>query len=196
MHRLAPEFQLLQKERPVHRSREVRELRAENGRRRIEQLGGRGCQSQRDRCVRVIERMAAPYCEMATGETALGAMLASLDVEQREGRYAFISAADELPSSINEVDALIRESEGWTVVAPVSIARENGWDFDFEAAWLTLRVHSALEAVGLTAAVSTALADAGIACNMIAGFYHDHLLVPYESAEAAIACLAAVREAS
>jgi len=54
---------------------------------------------------------------------------------------------------------------------------------------ITLEVHSALEGVGLTAAVSTALADAGIACNVIAAFHHDHLFVPWERREEALGVL-------
>jgi uncharacterized protein len=46
-----------------------------------------------------------------------------------------------------------------------------------------------LEAVELTAAVSRALADAGLSCNVIAGFHHDHLFVPYEHADQAVAVL-------
>ena len=45
---------------------------------------------------------------------------------------------------------------------------------------VTLRVHSALEAVGLTAAVATCLGAAGLSCNVVAGFHHDHLFVPHE----------------
>ena len=56
-------------------------------------------------------------------------------------------------------------------------------------ACLTLTVHSALDGVGLTAAVATALAGAGIPANMIAGYHHDHVFVPEHQAEAALACL-------
>lgn len=76
--------------------------------------------------------------------------------------------------------ALIAEKEGVTQIMPVTTA-EKGFLF----ARITLQVHSALDGVGLTAAVSTALADAGIACNIIAGFHHDHLFVPWDRREEA-----------
>ena len=62
----------------------------------------------------------------------------------------------------------------------------------FRAAWLTLTVHSALEAVGLTAAVATALAAAGIPANVLAGYFHDHVLVPEDRADDAIRALRAL----
>lgn len=64
-----------------------------------------------------------------------------------------------------------------------------GLAYDFVAAWITLRVHSALHAVGLTATVSTALAAGGISCNVVAGHHHDHLLVPVDRAHDALLIL-------
>lgn len=63
------------------------------------------------------------------------------------------------------------------------------WPILFRAAWITLTVHSDLSAVGLTAAVAGALAQANISCNVIAGAYHDHLFVPFESAAQAMEIL-------
>ena len=76
-----------------------------------------------------------------------------------------------------------------TLVLPAETAREAGLTPVFEAAWLTLAVHSSLEAVGLTAAVSVALAAADIPCNVIAGAFHDHLLVPAARVTEATNCL-------
>jgi hypothetical protein len=76
--------------------------------------------------------------------------------------------------------AIIREEEGTTAIVP-----QAGGDF----ARITLQVHSALEGVGLTAAVSGALAEAEIACNVVAGFHHDHLFVPWERRDEALAIL-------
>ena len=61
--------------------------------------------------------------------------------------------------------------------------------YSFVGAWITLNVHSALEAVGLTAAVSRALTEAGISCNVVAAYYHDHLFVPAEQGERALKIL-------
>lgn len=116
-------------------------------------------------------------------------MLRSLTVEQRPGVFAFVSVDDPGADLVGRAAAVIDESEGVTLVLPVDVARDAGLTPVFEAAWLTLAVHSALDAVGLTAAISGALAAAGIPCNLIAGTYHDHLLVPVARAAEARFCL-------
>lgn len=123
------------------------------------------------------------------GETNLQTLIASMDPLLRPGAYivALVPAADALGDVV--ADATIREDEGLTVVLPRERADALGLSYDFVAAWITLRVHSALEAVGLTAAFSAALTQAGLSCNVLAGFHHDHLLVPYEQAEDALAVL-------
>lgn len=119
-----------------------------------------------------------------TGEVDLARMLASLDIEQRPGRFTFVTG--DWPTLHAVAHATISEGEGLTSVVTVEDARSVGAPVDFEAAWLTLTVWSSLEAVGLTAAVSRVLADAGIACNALSGYHHDHLLVPADrAAEAA-----------
>jgi hypothetical protein len=88
--------------------------------------------------------------------------------------------------------ATVREAEGLTVVLPRDDADRAGLPYDGELALITLRVHSALDAVGLTAAVSAALAERDIPCNVIAALHHDHLFVPAARAEAALAALRAL----
>ncbi len=85
--------------------------------------------------------------------------------------------------------ACIREAEGWTWVLPAESARDLKLPYETEYCRISLMVHSSLEALGLTATVSTLLTDAGIPANMIAGYYHDHLLVPVARAEQAQAIL-------
>jgi len=92
------------------------------------------------------------------------------------------------------MQASIVEAEGTTTVLATRDARRLGIYPEFVAAWLTLEVNSALDAVGLTAAVSTALAAEGIPCNVLAGYHHDHQLVPAEQSNKAIAVLNALSE--
>ena len=126
------------------------------------------------------------------GETDLEAMLGQLTVTVRPGRFT-VAQADEPVALGAGVEAVLREEEGTTVIATVEAAARAGWEVGFEAAWLTLDVHSALEAVGLTAAVATALAAEAIPCNVLAGYLHDHLLVPVDRVDDALVCLARLR---
>jgi hypothetical protein len=81
----------------------------------------------------------------------------------------------------------VAEAEGLTLVIPE--AQAAGLEVLFRAAWISLTVHSDLQAVGLTAAFATALGRAGISCNVVAGAFHDHLFVPVERAQDALAAL-------
>jgi hypothetical protein len=84
--------------------------------------------------------------------------------------------------------ATFREAEGTTLIVPWERAEE--FDVCSEPmARITLNIHSSLEAVGLTAAVSQALASEAISANVVAGFYHDHIFVPQTAGERAVACL-------
>lgn len=127
-----------------------------------------------------------------TGETDVDLMLASISVTRRPGVWVMVctEAFDSLGAG---VDALIREAEGTTAVVERETAKQHGLTWTFEAAWLTLDVHSALEAVGLTAAFSRCLTDANISCNVIAGAFHDHLLVPVDRVDDAVAAIEQLR---
>lgn len=114
---------------------------------------------------------------MSSGEVDLARLLTTMQPVVREGEYVFVSLT-RLPDV--DCEATIREDEGVTCVVRRSVADDMGWAYDFVAGWITLEVHSALAAVGLTAAVSHALTSQGISCNVIAGYFHDHLLVPID----------------
>ena len=124
-----------------------------------------------------------------TGEKNLEALLAAMHPVQRGGEYVYALWPDGRPL-MPGIEAAIREAEGLTVVLPRALADREGLAYDFVGAWITLEVHSALEAVGLTAAVSRELAEARISCNILAGFHHDHLLVPVADAPRALEVLA------
>ncbi|WP_426302535.1 N-acetyltransferase [Arthrobacter sp. R-11] len=127
------------------------------------------------------------------GETDLAALLASMHPVLREGEYVYALWPHGKPLE-GGIEAAVREAEGLTVVLHRDEAERLGLAYDFAAAWITLQVHSALEAVGLTAAVSSALGAAGISCNVLAGFHHDHLLVPTGQAEHAMEVLALLQQ--
>jgi uncharacterized protein len=124
-----------------------------------------------------------------SGERDLEILLRSADPEVRPGSFVFVVVHDEALLDQLDPEATIRESEGLTAVVRRERADALGVPYDYLAAWITLRVHSALDAVGLTAAVSSALARAGISCNVIAGYHHDHLLVPADRAADALEAL-------
>ncbi len=132
-------------------------------------------------------------------ERDLSTMLAALSATRREGCYLFVSRREPDAWLQAQAEATVRESEGTTYVVREDFAMGAPAADDedaeaFRAAWLTLDVNSALDAVGLTAAVSAALADAGIACNVIAGAHHDHLLVEHARCDHALAAIAALRQ--
>ena len=124
-----------------------------------------------------------------SGERDLETLLRSVDPEVRPGTFVFVVVHEEALLDELDPEATIRESEGLTAVVRRERADALGVPYDYLAAWITLRVHSALDAVGLTATVSSALARAGIACNVIAGYHHDHLLVPADRAADALEVL-------
>ena len=116
--------------------------------------------------------------------TDLKAMLVGMNPKLSERAWAFHTLADTtfIPDT---AFAIIREEEGVTCILPATAAASDAAQF----AQITLQVHSDLEGVGLTAAVSNALATSGIACNVIAGAHHDHLFVPWDRREEALKLL-------
>ncbi|RMP63480.1 hypothetical protein ALQ18_03729 [Pseudomonas marginalis pv. marginalis] len=120
------------------------------------------------------------------GETTLATLLRSMSPQLNDGDYVFCTLPDACIPAGCEVIGSFREQEGLTVIVERQQAQHAGLSFDYVAAWITLNVHSALEAVGLTAAFASALGNAGISCNVIAGFYHDHLFVGRADAERAM----------
>jgi hypothetical protein len=124
-----------------------------------------------------------------SGESDLLTLIASMAPVLDDQTWAFVSADAALIDKYSEVAlAVFKESEGATLVIP--------WDrsSEFEIcsapmARITLEVHSSLEAVGLTAAVSQALASEAISANIMAGYFHDHIFVPESAGERAMACL-------
>lgn len=126
---------------------------------------------------------------MTAYENDLQKLLANLRPEIHPGVFVYSSVSEEVNLDGVPLVGTFRENEGLTVILAESEAIKKKLPILFQAAWITLSVNSDLNAVGLTAAVSTVLANAGISCNLVAGAFHDHLFVPYELGEKAIELL-------
>lgn len=116
----------------------------------------------------------------------LKTLLRSLNPHLHDGVYVYSSVPFDTDLSSISVIGAFREDEGLTIILAESDADKAGFPILFRAAWITLTVNSSFEAIGMTAAFSTALGDAGISCNVVAGAFHDHVFVPIERAAEAM----------
>ncbi len=123
------------------------------------------------------------------------AMIAALQPELDPETYSFVTMPEGYRSrQIGEVAlAVFREEEGITFIVPQAVSYAMYLQASLPMRRIVLNVHSALDGVGLTAAVAGALAEAGIACNCVAAFHHDHIFVPEADAAAALKCLKALQ---
>jgi uncharacterized protein len=112
-----------------------------------------------------------------SGEKNLQILLKNMQPVLNEGDFVFCTINDFSKIYPNDVILFFKETEGITIVLSKNKADLLNLEYSFVASWITLTVHSALDAVGLTAAFSTELAKEGISCNVIAAYYHDHIFV-------------------
>lgn len=124
-----------------------------------------------------------------SGEKDLQTLLKSIKPKHNLGEYVFCEIKSLENINLDEITMLFREKEGITLIVKKEIADKLNLKYTFIASWITFTVHSSLEAVGLTAAFSKALADNGISCNVVAAFYHDHIFVDQKDTEKAIRIL-------
>lgn len=128
------------------------------------------------------------------GEKNTDKLIRGMTPRLNDGEYVFVTVQE-----LNEIDRNVticefKEEEGITVVIDRNKADELNYTYDYVASWITLMIHSSLEAVGLTAIFSTELANNGIGCNVIAGYYHDHIFVDKKDSDKAIRVLKQLSE--
>ena len=121
-----------------------------------------------------------------TGEKDLSILLQSMKPELNEGEYVFCTV-EKLPElEMKDIVCFFKEKEGITLIIRKELADQLYLSYGFIASWITLKIHSSLEAVGLTAAFSKALTTKNISCNVVAGYFHDHIFVSANDADAAM----------
>ncbi|MEZ9625206.1 ACT domain-containing protein [Aliivibrio fischeri] len=125
-----------------------------------------------------------------SGVFELDELLRTMKPELLTQEYVFCSVEGELKEciSLNPIGTFV-EQEGLTLVLEKDVALKENIPFEGVFRQITLTVHSSLDAVGLTAAVSTKLTSKGISANVVAAFYHDHIFVQSSKAELALSAL-------
>ncbi|MCR9268205.1 MAG: ACT domain-containing protein [Alphaproteobacteria bacterium] len=127
-----------------------------------------------------------------TDQTA-GALLARMApvLDPQDWVYARLPEGTPLPPDVSAL-MTCQEDEGLTLIVTPDTAARLGLATDFPCRRITLTVQSDLDAVGFIAAIATELTRHGISCNVVAGFHHDHLLVPQDRAGEAMDVLKAL----
>lgn len=128
-----------------------------------------------------------------TAKSDLAVLLAEMQPVLHQQSYVFVSVPADTLASLSEPPlGTFQEDEGLTLILAESQARALGQPVDPPWACITLQVHSALNAVGFLAVVTTCLARAGISANPVSAYYHDHIFVPWPERERALEALLAV----
>jgi len=124
-----------------------------------------------------------------SGIKNLRTLIKSMEPVLNKGAYVFTTATN---NQVLRSETLFefKEEEGTTIVLEQSKADELGLSYEYISSWISLKIHSSLDAVGLTAAFSTELTKHNISCNVVAGYYHDHIFVDQKDGQKAIAILA------
>jgi len=124
-----------------------------------------------------------------SGEKDLEILLKSMKPEHVSGDYVFCKVEKFENLDLNNIVMLFKEKEAITLILKKEIADQLQLDYSVLMSWITLTVHSSLEAVGLTAAFSKALSEQGISCNVVAAYYHDHIFVNQKEVQKAMEIL-------
>jgi len=122
-------------------------------------------------------------------------MISGMTPKLRAGTFVFITTDDPAVGASLSSDAIsvFAEDEGMSMIIPIELAKRAGLNVDHPMRCITLNVYSSLEGVGLTSAVSAALGDAAIPCNMVAAFHHDHVFVPSDMCDQAMQVLTSLQ---
>jgi hypothetical protein len=131
------------------------------------------------------------------GIIELDELLKTMSPTLMMGDYVFCTVERSYSELIElEPLATFKEAEGITLILPLEVAITEGFKFEGIFKQITLLVHSSLDAVGLTAAISSKLTESNISANVVAAYYHDHVFVPKDKANEAMSALGALTKSS
>lgn len=130
-----------------------------------------------------------------SGETNLKKLLSGLRAKKDDRLFVFACMPHDQWDGIDEAvkkaaQMIFTEAEGVSLIIPEEVAAAYQIASVYPSRMITLTIHSALNAVGFLAHITTALAKEGISVNAVAGYFHDHLFVPDEAADKVMAVLA------
>ncbi|MBO6503593.1 MAG: ACT domain-containing protein [Kordiimonadaceae bacterium] len=124
-----------------------------------------------------------------SGEYNLETLIRSMEPVLHPQTYVFVTVPKDFDTKPVKALMQFEEQEGTTLILEQKVAVQAGLPFEFPCRKITLNVHSALDAVGFLARVTTKLAGLGMGVNPVSGFYHDHLFIPEDRAEDAMTAL-------
>ena len=123
------------------------------------------------------------------GITDLDRLIKNMEPVLHQDTFVFTTFGDDQDLSAFDPIMMFKEREGITLIVTQAVAEAQNVKYEFPSRMITLNIHSALDAVGFLARVSSHLAAIDMGVNPVAGFFHDHLFIPADRADDAMLAL-------